>query len=158
DGCARAGEVRGAWGARLEALVVDAVVRGEADGSLRSRVAALGWGGHGATLVMVGSTSGAPMDDVRSAELRRAGRRVADDALVGIQGDRLVVILGGGGDLRAAAASLTGRFGPGPVVLGPVVQDLSEAGASARAAFAGLVAAPAWAGAPRPVQADDLLP
>ncbi len=154
---ARAAEVRGAWDARLEALVVDALVRGDADDALRSRVAALGWTGHGSTLVLVGTTVD-PLDDVRASELRRATRRSADDALVGIQGDRLVVVLGGEGDLRAAATSLLPRFGPGPVVIGPAVASLDEAGRSASAALAGLAAAPAWPGAPRPVLADDLLP
>jgi DNA-binding PucR family transcriptional regulator len=154
---ARAAEVRGAWDARLEALVVDALVRGDDDAALRSRVAALGWTDHGSALVMVGTTS-RPLDDVRAAELRRATRRAAGDALVGIQGDRLVVALGGDGDLRAAAASLVGRFGPAPVVLGPEVPSIAEAGRSAQAALAGLAAAPAWPSAPRPVLADDLLP
>lgn len=154
---ARAAEVRGAWDARLEALVVDALVRGEIDDSVRSRVGALGWSGRGSTLVMVG-TSVAPVDDVRASDLRRATRRAADDALVGIQGERLVVFLGGTGDLRAAAASLLPRFAPGPVVIGPIVKDLSESSRSARAALAGLQAAAAWEQAPRPVNADDLLP
>jgi PucR-like helix-turn-helix protein/diguanylate cyclase with GGDEF domain len=154
---ARAAEVRGAWDARLEALVVDALVRGDVDDALRSRIAALGWSGRGSTLVMVGTTTSA-LDDVRAAELRRALRRTADDALVGIQGNRLVVFLGGEGDLRVAAATLLPRFGPGPVVIGPIVGELSESARSARAALSGLVAAPAWAQAPRPVAADDLLP
>jgi hypothetical protein len=154
---ARAAEARGAWDARLEALVVDAVVRGDADDSLRSRVSALGWSGRGNVLVMVGTTTQS-FDDVRVAELRRAIRRAADDALVGIHGDRLVIVLGGDGDLRAAAASLTTRFGPGPVVIGPTVSGLDQAGWSATAALAGLSAAKAWPTAPRPVAADDLLP
>ena len=154
---ARAAESRGAWDARLEALVVDALVRGETDDALRSRVAALGWSGRGSTLVMVG-TSTSPLDDVRTADLRRATRRAADDALVGIHGDRLVVFLGGEGDLRAAATTLLPRFGPGPVVIGPLVQGLEDSARSARAALAGLLAAPAWEQAPRPVAADDLLP
>ena len=73
--------------------MVDALVRGDVDDALRSRIAALGWSGRGSTLVMVGTTTSA-LDDVRAAELRRATRRAADDALVGIQGDRLVVFLG----------------------------------------------------------------
>ncbi|WP_449385072.1 PucR family transcriptional regulator [Cellulomonas soli] len=154
---ARAAEVRGAWDARLEALVVDALVRGDVDDSLRSRVAALGWSGHGSMLVMTGTSAG-PLDEVRSADLRRVLRRAVDDALVGIQGNRLVVFLGGRGDLLAAAHALTSRFGPGPVVIGPVVQDLADCSRSARAALAGLVAAAAWEQAPRPVQADELLP
>src|SRR5690554_123238 len=154
---ARAAEVRGAWDARLEALVVDALIRGDADDALRSRVAALGWSGHGSTLVMVGGTPD-PFDDVRAAELRRATRRAADDALVGVQGDRLVVVLGGERDLRESATALLGRFGPGPVVIGPEVPTLAEAARSASAAIAGLAAARAWPTAPRPVAADDLLP
>ncbi len=154
---ARAAEVRGAWDARLEALVVDAIVRGDRDKSLRSRVSALGWSGSGKVLVMVGSTI-SQMDDLRSAELRRAIRRVAQDVLVGIQGDRLVLVLGGEGDLYGAAASLTSRFGPAPVIIGPVVPTLDEAPRSAAAALAGLEAAPAWPQAPRPVTADELLP
>jgi len=78
--------------------------------------------------------------------------------LVGIQGDRIVVVLGGTGDLRSAALGLVSRFGPGPVVIGPTVGDVADASRSARAALAGLAAVRAWPSAPRPVQADELLP
>ncbi|HEY0119628.1 MAG TPA: helix-turn-helix domain-containing protein [Cellulomonas sp.] len=152
---ARAAEVRGAWDARLEALVVDALVRGDVDDSLRSRVAALGWS-HGETmLVVAGSTDGGL--DQRASDLRRATRREAD-VLLGIQGDRLLVFLRGAGDLAPAVASVVPRFGPGAVVVGPPARDLAECARSARAALAGLLAAPAWAHAPRPVPADELLP
>ncbi len=40
---AREAEARGAWDARLEALIVDALVRGEVDDGLHSWAAALGW-------------------------------------------------------------------------------------------------------------------
>ena len=40
---ARAAEMRGAWDARLEALVVDAVLRGETDETVLSRASTLGW-------------------------------------------------------------------------------------------------------------------
>lgn len=154
---ARAAESRGAWDARLEALVVDSLLRGDADDSLRSRVAALGWAGRGNTFVMVGTVDG-EMSDMRAAELRRAARRAASDALVGIQGDRLVVVLGGEGNLRAQAETLLPRFGEGPVIIGPQVRDLADASRSARAAIAGLRAVAAWPSAPRPVLADELLP
>lgn len=154
---AQAAESRGAWDARLEALVVDALLRGDPDGSLQSRASALGWQGHEQVVVMVGASPPGAVDDV-VADLRRAARAEADDALVGLQGDRLVLVLGSGGDPRTAATVLTARFGPGPVVVGPVVAGLAEAGRSARVAVAGLVGARAWPGAPRPVAADDLLP
>ncbi|GAA1867385.1 fatty acid biosynthesis transcriptional regulator FasR [Myceligenerans crystallogenes] len=154
---ARAAEVRGAWDARLEALVVDALVRGDGNDALRSRMSALGWSGKGGTLVVVGTTNSG-LDEVRAAELRRAARRAAGDALVGIHGDRLVLVLGGEGDLAAVATGLLSRFGPGPVVIGSASSGLDDAARSARSALAGMAAAPAWPQAPRPVLADDLLP
>jgi len=90
--------------------------------------------------------------------LRRAAGRAAQDCPVGIQGDRIVVVLGGEGDLRAAATGRAARCGPGAVVVGPTGQGLDGAALSVQAALAGLTAAPAWPAAPRPVDADELLP
>lgn len=154
---ARAAEMRGAWDARLEALVVDALVRGDGDDAVRSRVSALGWSGRGQSLVVVGTTAG-PLDAAHTSDLRRAARRAAGDALVGIHGDRVVLVLGGEGDLSAVAEGLLPRFGPGPVVIGPLVPSVAQAARSASAALAGLAAVSAWPQAPRPVHADELLP
>jgi DNA-binding PucR family transcriptional regulator len=154
---AQAAEARGAWDARLEALVVDALLRGEADDSLRSRAAALGWGASGSVVVVVGQTPDAAPEVVVD-EIRRVARASRLDVLTGVQGDRLVAILGGGSDPVRATRHLVAQFGPGPVVVGPAVPDLLAAGVSASAAVAGLLAAPAWPEAPRPVPADDLLP
>jgi DNA-binding PucR family transcriptional regulator len=154
---AQAAEMRGAWDARLEALVVDALVRGEADDALRSRAAALGWVDIDRITVLVGSTPPGRVENLVD-DLRRAASAEAAEALVGVQGDRLVVVLGHSGPVAGAAARLAERCGPGPVVIGPSVPGLTEAGRSARAALSGLVAARAWPQAPRPVAADDLLP
>ncbi len=154
---ARAAEARGAWDARLEALVVDALVRGEADDALRSRAAALGWVGSDRVVVVAGTTPAGQVEEVVD-RLRRAARRLGADALVGVQGDRIVVVLGKAEAPLAVAAQLAAHFGPGPVVTGPEMPELTAAGRSARAALAGLVAARAWPGAPRPVAADELLP
>jgi hypothetical protein len=154
---ARAAEARGAWDARLEALVVDALLRGESDDALRSRAAALGWAGSDRVTVVVGGTPAGVVGDVVRT-LRRAAAAQGADTLLGVQGDRTVVVLGRRSDPLAAAPALVPHLGPGPVVTGPVVPTLAEAGRSARAALAGVVAARAWPGAPRPVAADDLLP
>lgn len=154
---ARAAEARGAWDARLEALVVDALLRGEADDALRSRAAALGWAESDQVTVVVGSTPPGVTGDLAGRLRRAAGSRGAD-TLFGVQGDRTVVVLGRRDDPLSAAPALAEHLGPGPVVTGPVVPGLAEAGRSARAALAGVVAARAWPGAPRPVAADDLLP
>ncbi|MGQ7296930.1 PucR family transcriptional regulator [Quadrisphaera sp. KR29] len=156
---ARAAEARGAWDARLEALVVDALVRGEADDDLATRVAALGWRQDVPVAVLVGTRPAGAADAV-VADLRRAARAVADDALVALRGERALLVLGAGdedGPLRAAGA-LAPRLGPGPVVVGPVVAGLAAAGRSARTALVALTAARAWPEAPRPVAADELLP
>jgi hypothetical protein len=154
---ARAAETRGAWDARLEALVVDAIVRGEVDDSLRSRSAALSWPDTDEVAVVAGMTPPGEVDDLVE-DVRRHARSLDGDALVGVQGDRLVVVLGRKQDPLAIVPDLVRRFGDGPVVTGPVVPTLMDAARSARSALAGLVAAAAWPAAPRPASADDLLP
>ncbi|GGO74649.1 PucR family transcriptional regulator [Nocardioides deserti] len=155
---ARAAETRGAWDARLEALVVDAVLRAEADESVLSRASALGWGAVGDVAVVLGSVpEGTPATDLPE-EVRRAARAAGLEALCAVQGDRLVVLLGGVDDPRVAAEAVVGRFGEGPVVVGPAADDLTAAYASARAAVSAHRAAAGWPGAPRPVQSIELLP
>jgi DNA-binding PucR family transcriptional regulator len=154
---ARAAEERGAWDARLEALVVDAVLRGEADEAVRSRAAALGWRHGGAVVVVVGAApEGEPEPTAES--VHRAARAADFDVLVGVQGDRLVTVLGGVEDPLVAGRSIMAEFGPGAVVVGPPVPDLLSATQSATAALAGLRAAAAWQDAPRPVSSEELLP
>jgi DNA-binding PucR family transcriptional regulator len=155
---ARAAEDRGAWDARLEALVVDSVLRNEADETVRSQAAALGWPSNPRLAVVVG-TIPRPADPEQAVDdLRHAARAASHQALVGVLGDRLVVLLDGVDDPVEAARSIVGVFGPGPVVVGPRADDLGAATASARVALAGLRAAAGWVDAPRPVAADELLP
>jgi sugar diacid utilization regulator len=159
---ARAAEMRGAWDARLEALVVDSVLRAEADETVRSRASALGWEAKGHVVVVLGrvrnTDTAAHARESIIDDVRRSARHVGLDALCAVQGDRLVVVLGGVDNPDKAGAAVAEHFGDGPVVVGPVVPDLERASISARAATAGLRAAPGWPGAPRPVTSDDLLP
>ena len=153
---ARSAEARGAWDARLEALVVDSLVRGEARETLNSWASALNWSSSPVS-VIVGSIDGEDAEPVID-DLRAQARRARLDLLAGVQGSRLILVLGGTDDPMTAAEKLVGRFGPGPVVVGPPVRDLRSASVSARAALAGLRAATAWPDAPRPTGADELLP
>jgi DNA-binding PucR family transcriptional regulator len=154
---AQAAEARGAWDARLESLVVDAVLRGEADDALQSRAAALGWDAVTGVVVVAGNAGAGSAEEVVE-QLRRRTRRMHVDALMAVQGGRLVAVLGGVGEPLRTVGDLDDCFGAGAVVVGPVVPHLFAAGRSARAALSGLVAARAWPDAPRPVLADDLLP
>ncbi|KRB73340.1 PucR family transcriptional regulator [Nocardioides sp. Root190] len=157
---ARAAEVRGRWDARLEALVVDAVLRAETDESVLSRASAVGWAARGEVAVVVGTApaeaAGAqtPVFDA----VRRAAEGRGLDALCAVQGNLLVVILGGITRSEKDAAALVDLFGDGPVVVGPAADGLSDAHVSASVALGALRAAVGWPDAPRPVSAHDLLP
>jgi DNA-binding PucR family transcriptional regulator len=165
---ARTAEARGAWDARLEALVVDSLVRGETEESLHSWASALNWSSSPVTVVVgtIGDEDGEGDSKANTAsgvvplieELRTQARRARLDLLAGVHGNRLILVVGGSDDPIAAAERFAGRFGPGPVIAGPLVRDLRTASISARAALAALRAAPAWPDAPRPAGADDLLP
>ncbi|GAA2626704.1 PucR family transcriptional regulator [Paractinoplanes durhamensis] len=154
---ARAAESRGAWDARLQAMLVDALLRGDSSDVLASRAAALGWADAPPVAVVVGRSPGGEITSVLHA-VYRAARRSRLEVIGGVHGDRLVVVMGGVTDLAASAAALASSFGDGPIVVGPAVPSLDQATESARAALAGFRAAPAWPGAPNPVAADDLLP
>jgi hypothetical protein len=169
DVYARAAEARGLWDARLEALVVDSILSGEYDDELPSRIAALGWHGHGEVSVLVGTAP--KMLDVDM--LRRTARHLDADVLIGVQGNRLVLVIGratpydadpadGSTDPQVSfleiASALEPGFGDGHLVLGHEVSGLVEASRSAKAALAGFAVARSWRNAPRPTLADDLLP
>ncbi|MFC5906352.1 PucR family transcriptional regulator [Streptacidiphilus monticola] len=166
---AQAAEARGAWDARLEALVVNSLLSGDADEGVLSRAAALGWGSPDNVMVVMGSAPAGDSELVVEA-IRRAARHAKLHVLTGVLGSRLVVVVGQGRkqvdkngqekpwDPIPAARALIGQFAPGPVVVGPTVGDLLSATRSAQAAAAGLRACSAWPDAPRPVLADDLLP
>ncbi|MGO1166963.1 MAG: PucR family transcriptional regulator [Janibacter sp.] len=157
---AQAAEQRGAWDARLESLVIDAVMRGEVDESIRTRAAALGWDDVTNIAVLVGNSPHSPDgDDPAGAvgTVHRAAQRLGFPVLAGVQGSRLVAVVGQVDDPRERALALADCFADGDLVLGPVVEDLSEGAVSAHAAVAGHVAAAGWPGRPRPVAADDLL-
>ncbi|MBC9821270.1 helix-turn-helix domain-containing protein [Terrabacter sp. MAHUQ-38] len=156
---AGAAEARGAWDARLEALVVDAVLRGEADDSMQSRASALGWGDVADVTFVVGSTPTAQGGAVPAVDdLRRSVRQHHVEALAIVQRSRLIAILGGTRDATGVVEQVADCFGPGHVVVGPTVPHLFAAGRSARAALSGLSAAAAWPDAPRVLESDAVLP
>jgi len=158
---AAAAESRGAWDARLEALVVDGIVRGDAEESLVSRAAALGWDPADAATAIVGFT---PSDDPPAVitDVRNRAAKVGRPVLIGVQGTRLIVVVAGPteGSARREAVlpAITEAFGDGPVVAGPTVPRLADGHRSTAEALSGLRAVVGWAGAPRPVRSADLLP
>jgi hypothetical protein len=153
---ARAAEARGAWDARLEALIVDALLRDEVDESVLGRVATLGWSAQESMVVLAGA---APVGDPENAldVLRRVADHHGFDLLTGIHGTTMLAVVGRG-EAAKAARLLAPHFGPGPVVLSDPVTSLGQVPRAAQSTLSGLRAAWGWADAPRPVAAHDLLP
>lgn len=195
---AQAAESRGAWDARLEALVVDALVRNDSqaglvDPGLRSRAAALGWGAPRWVCTVVGSAPSAPAGAGKTPQAKQADQLAAQqsdqqsdqqappaytpasvqrlqrtargrglEVLTGVHGTRLLAIVGSNdpdaSTLLGQVEGLAGLFGPGSVVIGPLVHDLLQAGSSIAEALSGLHAVTAWPQAPCPVSSEALLP
>ncbi|NMN94740.1 PucR family transcriptional regulator [Antrihabitans stalactiti] len=158
---ADAAESRGAWDTRLEALVVDAVVRGDTGPDMLSRAGALNWDATAAATVLVGTP---PEDQGVSVvgSVHAIAQKHGRAALAVVQGSRLVTVVSG--QLHEGAASskfledLLEAFSDGPVVIGPTTHTLGAAHTSAVEALAGMEAVAGWRGAPRPVHAAELLP
>ncbi|MFM1722171.1 helix-turn-helix domain-containing protein [Rhodococcus sp. PAM 2766] len=158
---ASAAESRGAWDTRLEALVVDAVVRGDTGADLQSRAATLNWDATAPATVIVGTPPPEESVSVIST-VHSTAQRHGRGALAVIQGDRLVLVVSG--ELHGSKAArefmtdLMDKFSEGPVVIGPTTPSLGAAHFSAVEALAGMEAVVGWRGAPRPVFAAELLP
>lgn len=159
---ASAAESRGAWDTRLEALVVDAVVRGDTGAEMLSRAATLNWDATAPATVIVGTP---PREQGVSVvgSVHNIAARHGRAALAVVQGTRLVMVVSDelyNGPASASFLSdlLAGAYTSGPVVIGPTTNTLAAAHASAVEALAGMEAVVGWRGAPRPVHAGELLP
>jgi len=154
---ARAAEARGAWDARLEALVMEALLRGEPDSAALARATALGWSARDGITVLVGPP---PASDAGAAlqVMRLAAAHHGLDLLTALHGEALVAIVGHSIDDDRTARLLSPHFGPGALVVGPHASTIGDVGAASAEALAAYDAAEGWPDAPRPVHADDLLP
>ena len=153
---AAAAEARGAWDARLESGVVEALVRDQVGELTLSRAGSLGWGRPSWTTALAAASPGGELEP-HLDDLRGHARHSGLFVLTGEAGSGLVVIVGGKGKAETAVKQIAAALPPGPVVVGPLVADLAGAAASVREALAGLAAVAAWPDAPRPVQAASLL-
>jgi DNA-binding PucR family transcriptional regulator len=160
---ADAAEARGTWDSRMEASVVDAVVRGDTGPELLSRAATLNWDTTAPATVVVGTP--APGRD-GSGDSERASQHVRDvavrhgrAALTDVHGTWLVAIVSGHvSPTEKFLGDLLEAFSDGPVVIGPTAPMLTAAYHSASEAISGMNAVAGWRGAPRPVLARELLP
>ncbi len=155
---ADAAEARGAWDSRMEASVVDAVVRGDTGPELLSRAAALNWDTTAPATVVVG-TPPAGREESAGEDVRGIALRHGRAALADVHGTSLIAIISGPlSQTDRFFNDLLGAFSPDPVVIGPTAPMLTAAYHSAGEAIAGINAVAGWSGAPRPVHARELLP
>lgn len=155
---ADAAEARGAWDSRMEANLVDAVVRGDSGPELQSRAAALNWDTTAPATVVVGLPRAERLD-LATDDVRDIAHRHGRAALSDVHGTWLVAIVSGA--LTPAdrfLGDITEVFADGPVVIGPTAPTFAAAHRSATEAIAGMNAVAGWSGAPRPVLARELLP
>lgn len=153
DVYAAAAEARGAWDSRVEAGVVDALVRGNAGDLTLSRAASLGWG---RVEWVVALATPVPLD-LDLAQLRTHSRHSGLSMLTGEAASALVLVLGGSGSVDSAVQQVVAALPDAPVVIGPQAADLASAATSVQESLAGLQAVGSWPQAPRPVPAGDLL-
>lgn len=155
---ASAAESRGAWDSRLEALVVDAVVRGDTGPQLLSRAAALNWDSDAPATAIVGTPPPEQNVSVPLA-IHNTAKSFDRSALSVVQGSVLVAIVSGPAHpTERFVSALLSHFADGPVVIGPTMPNLGSAHSSATEAMAGIEAVAGWPSAPRPVHSLELLP
>ena len=151
-------EARGAWDTRMEANVVDAVVRGHTGPELQSQAAALNWDATAAATVIVGLPQ-PDRTDLTSEDIHDVVKRHGRTALTDVHGTWLVAIVSGAlSPTDRFLAEVMAVFADGPVVIGPTAPTLAATHRSATEAIAGMNAVAGWTGAPRPVAARELLP
>jgi len=153
DVYAAAAEARGAWDARIEAGVVDALVRGQTGEMTLSRAVELGWP-RSSWVVAVATPLPVELD---LSPLRTTARHSGFGLLAGEAAAGLVIVVGGTTPAHEALDHVLTALPQAPVVVGPPAADLASASASVQEALAGLAAVPAWPRAPRPVPASALL-
>ena len=163
---AEAAEARGTWDSRMEASVVDAVVRGDTGPELLSRAAALNWDTTAPATVVVGTpapdrdgSNGLDGSQRASQDVRDIAAQHGRAALTDVHGTWLVAIVSGQlSPTDKFFGNLLTAFSDGPVVIGPTAPMLTAAYHSASEAISGMNAVGGWRGAPRPVLARELLP
>ena len=155
---ADAAEARGAWDSRMEATLVDAVVRGDTGPELQSRAAALNWDTTAPSTVVVGLPRLGRLD-MAADDIREIANSHSRAALSDVHGTWLIAIVSGQlSPTERFLGDLMGVFDEGPVVIGPTAPTFAAAHGSATEAIAGMNAVGGWSSAPRPVLARELLP
>lgn len=147
-------ESRVRWDERMEALIVDAIIREDRSDELLSRAATLGWNTRAQVAVAVGLAN--TQGNVRS-RLHVGAEDLGLNTMSAHHGDRLVVLLSDGqcpDELSNPVnwvESISEYFAKGTIVVGHMAPDLSQVYSSALSALSGSRVVKGWRDAPRVV-------
>src|SRR3954468_10734824 len=154
---ARAAEQRGAWDARLQALVIDALVAGNNERIVSSRAGALGWTATRPVRVIAVQVEHQDPRDLLH-RVQDAVTTSSAPALAAQHGDAVLLVLENA-DVDDAVRDAVAALLPGATaVISPRSDSLGTAGPAARAALSGLTVLSAWRGRPGPLLSQELLP
>lgn len=157
---ARAAESRVSWDDRMEAMIVDAIVRNDNSEEITSRAATLGWDTQATTVIAVGPVPKREDSNALRSDAEQAGLTI----MSAVHGTLQVVVIskllapGDQADPIKWISALESHFGIGSIVVGPAIEGLDKAAPSADAALSGARAAVGWREAPRLVTSKELLP
>lgn len=158
---ARRAEYRGAWDARLQSQLVEAILAGESTDVLEARASAAAFKLDGAIITLVGpAPARRSAAEVHATQIQRTAEQLHWDAVVGLQSDRLIAVISGVPiemSLGHAAKPFVGHFDQGTVVVGPKVENLSHVHASISEAISAFRAIPLSGTHNRLVLSDELV-
>ncbi|NBX71027.1 MAG: PucR family transcriptional regulator, partial [Actinobacteria bacterium] len=158
---ATAAESRGAWDARLQDLMLDAIISDEQDHTIESRALAAGWRIDQPVTTLVGPVpqSRIPVE-THIEQIRRTARNQDLDVLVGIQSNQMIIVLGAS-DISSFTSAKTktflAHFGSGTVISGPTVENVKVAHQSLSPALSAFQAAALVTTTERLMNHDELL-
>lgn len=157
---AAAAESRGAWDARLQDLILDAILTNEAESTIESRAVAAGWHIDQPVIALVGPVPQSRVSiEAHIEQIRRSAQSLHFDALVGVQSTRMILIVGAATSDQLEPSTLKQflhHFGAGTIVSGPIVDSLRRAHSSVAPALAGFTASPLTPTSERLVEVNDL--
>lgn len=136
---ASAAESRGAWDARLQDLMLDAIVSAEPEHTIESRASAAGWHIDQPVTTLVGPVTQSRMPvETHIEQIRRTARNQNLDVLVGIQSNQMIIVLGASAEKYLSTTKIKPfltHFGPGTIINGPIVANIRIANASVQPAL-----------------------
>lgn len=161
---AQAAEARGAWDARLEALIIEDLIDGTDDPNLTTRLRAADWDMNAPMFAIVGGidTTGNITSVIAQDRIRAAVHDGGAHCMMSMRDEALVVLValgdGDGHGIADMVMALSPLFSDDSLCVGPLRSGVDGAAATLHAALNARRTACALPDVPRPLSASDVLP